>query len=110
MSLLGIKDYFTVSVVLYVVMLLSNIAAFPLIEVAGRRPLLLYGIIGLTAVELVRVHLTLEEDMANPHSADGHHGLYNNIWCTLGDFGLHFPLVRVTLSTTSQDANQPPGH
>ncbi|KAH8888058.1 general substrate transporter [Thozetella sp. PMI_491] len=53
MSLLGIESFFTVSVVLYVVMLLSNIAAFPLIETAGRRPLLLYGIISLTLIELL---------------------------------------------------------
>ncbi|KAF3762109.1 general substrate transporter, partial [Cryphonectria parasitica EP155] len=53
LSLLGVKDYFTVSVALYVIMLVSNLSAFPLIEVAGRRPLLLYGMIALTVIELI---------------------------------------------------------
>jgi hypothetical protein len=54
LSLLGITEYFKVSVALFVCMLVSNICAFPLIEVAGRRPLLLYGMIALTLIELVR--------------------------------------------------------
>jgi hypothetical protein len=53
MSLLGVTDYFTVSVVLYVIMLLSNISAFFFIEQAGRRGILVYGMIALTLVELV---------------------------------------------------------
>ena len=53
LSLLGIEEFFTVSVVLYCVMLLSNISAFPLIETAGRRRLLLTGIVFLTVTELV---------------------------------------------------------
>ena len=47
------KEYFTVSVVLYVVMLLSNFTAFVAIEKAGRRALLVPGIIALTLILLV---------------------------------------------------------
>jgi hypothetical protein len=54
MSLLQVTDFFTVSVVLYIVMLISNISAFLFIETAGRRPLLLWGMILLTLIELVR--------------------------------------------------------
>lgn len=54
LSLIGIEEYFTVSAVLYTCMLLSNISAFPLIEIVGRRPLLVYGMFTLTLVELVR--------------------------------------------------------
>ncbi|KAJ9136628.1 General substrate transporter [Pleurostoma richardsiae] len=53
LDLLGVKQYFTVSVVLYVCMLLSNLSAFTLIEVSGRRPLILYGMIALTLIELL---------------------------------------------------------
>ena len=53
LSLLGIVEYFKVSVALFCIMLASNMAAFPLIETAGRRPLLLGGIIALTLIELV---------------------------------------------------------
>lgn len=55
LSLLGISEFFTVSVVLYCVMLLSNLSAFPLIETAGRRRLLITGMIFLTITELVCV-------------------------------------------------------
>jgi MFS family permease len=48
-----VKEYFTVSVVLYVVMLLSNFTAFIAIEKAGRRALLVPGIIALTLILLV---------------------------------------------------------
>ncbi|EXJ80113.1 hypothetical protein A1O1_08255 [Capronia coronata CBS 617.96] len=53
MSLLEIHDFFTVTVVLSVVMLLSSMAAFPLIEAVGRRQLLIPGTFSLTAALLV---------------------------------------------------------
>lgn len=53
LSLLGIQEFFTVSVVLYCVMLLSNMAAFPLTEMVGRRPLLVVGMVLLTFIELI---------------------------------------------------------
>ncbi|ERS96913.1 MFS transporter [Sporothrix schenckii 1099-18] len=53
LSLLHIQNYFTVSVVLYVVMFLSNASAFPLIEVVGRRPLMIVGIFSLTVIEFL---------------------------------------------------------
>lgn len=40
MELIGIEDYFSASVALYVVMLLASMAAFPLVEVFGRRYLI----------------------------------------------------------------------
>ena len=57
LSLLGIEEYFKVSVALYCCMLASNVSAFPLIETAGRRPLLLMGIVSLTVIELVSTYL-----------------------------------------------------
>ncbi len=62
MSLLKIDNYFTVAVVLYIVMLLSNLAAFPLIETAGRRILLVPGIIALTVILLVSIHDETQKD------------------------------------------------
>ncbi|RDW89744.1 hypothetical protein BP6252_01776 [Coleophoma cylindrospora] len=53
LSLIGVKQYFTVSVVLYVVMFLSNLFAFVAIETCGRRKLLLPGIFILTGVLLI---------------------------------------------------------
>lgn len=53
LSLLNVSDFFTVSVVLYVVMLLSNLSAFLFIETAGRRILLNIGIVLLTVILLV---------------------------------------------------------
>ncbi|PMD13435.1 general substrate transporter [Hyaloscypha hepaticicola] len=53
LSLIGVKQYFTVSVVLYVIMLVSNISAFVGIEWIGRRALLVPGIIALTLILLV---------------------------------------------------------
>lgn len=50
LSLIGVKDYFTVSVGLYIVMLLSNMSAFFFIETAGRRPLLVLGTMVLTLI------------------------------------------------------------
>lgn len=40
LELIGVKDYFDASVVLYVVMLLSSILAFPLSEIVGRRTMI----------------------------------------------------------------------
>ncbi|KAJ6442354.1 MFS transporter [Purpureocillium lavendulum] len=40
LELIGVKQYFDASVVLYVIMLLSSAAAFPLSEVVGRRTLI----------------------------------------------------------------------
>jgi hypothetical protein len=40
LDLIGIKEYFDASVVLYIVMLLSSVAAFPLSEMIGRRTLI----------------------------------------------------------------------
>lgn len=40
LELIGVKDYFSASVALYVVMLLASTAAFPLTEIFGRRALI----------------------------------------------------------------------
>ncbi|KAH8693067.1 putative MFS alpha-glucoside transporter [Talaromyces proteolyticus] len=40
LELIGVKDYFDASIVLYVVMLLSSILAFPLTEIVGRRTMI----------------------------------------------------------------------
>lgn len=40
LELIGVKDYFDASVVLYVVMLLSSMLAFPLSEIVGRRTMI----------------------------------------------------------------------
>jgi MFS family permease len=40
LELIGVRDYFDASIVLYVVMLLSSILAFPLSEVVGRRTMI----------------------------------------------------------------------
>jgi MFS family permease len=40
LDLIGVKDYFDASIVLYVVMLLASIAAFPLTEIIGRRTMI----------------------------------------------------------------------
>mgnify|MGYP005989075101 CR=1 FL=1 len=40
LQLIGVKEYFDASVVLYVIMLLSSAAAFPLSEMVGRRTLI----------------------------------------------------------------------
>lgn len=40
LDLIGVKDYFNASVVLYAVMLLASICAFPLTEIVGRRTML----------------------------------------------------------------------
>lgn len=53
LSLIGVTEFFTVGVVLYIVMLLSNGAAFVLIETTGRRALLVPGIIALTCILLL---------------------------------------------------------
>jgi hypothetical protein len=40
LDLIGVKDYFDASIVLYVVMLLASMAAFPLTEIIGRRTMI----------------------------------------------------------------------
>ncbi|KAL4954557.1 general substrate transporter [Aspergillus filifer] len=42
LELIHVKNYFSASVVLYIVMLLSSIAAFPLTEILGRRTLIVW--------------------------------------------------------------------
>lgn len=59
MELLHVSHYFTANLVLYVVMLISNISAFFVIEAVGRRKLLVYGIIGCTLTNLVRLSYML---------------------------------------------------
>lgn len=56
MSLIGIKDFFTVTCILYVFMLLSNVLALFMVETIGRRPILLVGMCILTVIELVSPH------------------------------------------------------
>lgn len=77
MELINVSHFFTVSVVLYVIMLLSNISAFFVIEYVGRRKLLVYGIIGLTLTELVSVYACpwWLRPCANALTAYGNHGL-----------------------------------
>lgn len=53
MSLLGVTDFFTVNVVLFVVMLLTNISAFFFIEQVGRRGILFWGMVALTLIQLL---------------------------------------------------------
>jgi hypothetical protein len=53
MSLLGVMSFFKVSVVLFIVMLLSNVSAFFFIEQVGRRAILFYGMCILTLIELI---------------------------------------------------------
>lgn len=53
MSLLGVMSFFKVNVVLFIVMLLSNVSAFFFIEQVGRRAILFYGMVVLTLVELL---------------------------------------------------------
>jgi hypothetical protein len=40
LDLIGVKDYFDASIVLYIVMLLASVAAFPLTEIIGRRTMI----------------------------------------------------------------------
>lgn len=95
MQLLGIRDVFTVSIVLYVCIVFSNFAAFPLIETAGRRQLIFGGMIALTVTQLVRlsrsprhIHvLTKTIDFRR----DGYHHEQSGI---VGGGGLHLCLVR----------------
>lgn len=53
MSLLGISNFFLVTVILMVVMILSALAGFVLIETVGRRKLIVAGTYVLTAMLLV---------------------------------------------------------
>ncbi|KEY67027.1 hypothetical protein S7711_04709 [Stachybotrys chartarum IBT 7711] len=51
-ELIGIEQYFLASCIMYVVMLLSNGAAFPAIEVIGRRTLIVPALFMLTTILL----------------------------------------------------------
>lgn len=53
LELIGVKDYFDASVVLYIVMLLSSVAAFPLTEILGRRTLIVWPQFALCFMLLV---------------------------------------------------------
>jgi hypothetical protein len=53
LQLIHVKDYFDASVVLYIVMLLSSIAAFPLTEILGRRTLIVWPQFALCFMLLV---------------------------------------------------------
>ncbi|KAK1143510.1 hypothetical protein N8T08_006316 [Aspergillus melleus] len=52
-QLINVKDYFDASVVLYIVMLLSSISAFPLTEILGRRALIVWPQFALCFILLV---------------------------------------------------------
>ena len=102
MSLLKITNYFTVNVVLYIVMLLSNILSFFVIESVGRRLILVYGIVSLTAVELASyfpdIHIKASPPKLVP--VNGYHGLCVQPSCNLGDTRLYFSLVRIIDTAT----------
>lgn len=53
LELIGVGNYFLVSVILYIVMLLSNLSAFFVVEIAGRRQLLVPGMFILTLICLL---------------------------------------------------------
>lgn len=52
-ELIGIKEFFLTSCMLYVVMLLSTCAAFPLVEIVGRRTLLVPSLFVLSGILLI---------------------------------------------------------
>ncbi|GAM42634.1 MFS transporter [Talaromyces pinophilus] len=53
LELIGVTNYFLVSLILYIVMLISNLSAFFVVEVSGRRKLLVPGMIVLTLICLI---------------------------------------------------------
>ncbi|KAH8427492.1 uncharacterized protein LDX57_005205 [Aspergillus melleus] len=53
LQLIHVKEYFDASVVLYIVMLLSSISAFPLTEILGRRTLIVWPQFALCFILLV---------------------------------------------------------
>ncbi|KAL4888092.1 general substrate transporter [Aspergillus ambiguus] len=53
LELIHVKDYFDASVVLYIVMLLSSMSAFPLTEILGRRTLIVWPQFALCLILLV---------------------------------------------------------
>lgn len=88
LSLIGIEEYFKASVALYCVMLASNLSAFVLIEMVGRRPLLVIGIFVLTLIELVglKALLNYRENEANLTKIMGIMGVVDNeaaLWVAL---------------------------
>lgn len=52
-ELIGVKEFFLTSCMLYVVMLLSTCAAFPLVEIVGRRTLLVPSLFILSGIVLI---------------------------------------------------------
>lgn len=52
-QLIGVQEYFLTSCILYVVMLLSTCAAFPLVEIVGRRTLLVPSFFILSGILLI---------------------------------------------------------
>jgi len=53
LDLIGVKNFFDASVVLYIVMLCASIAAFPLTEILGRRTLIVWPQFALCAMLLL---------------------------------------------------------
>lgn len=53
LELIGVGNYFLVSLILYIFMLLSNLVAFFVVEVVGRRKLLVSGMFLLTLICLL---------------------------------------------------------
>uniref|UniRef100_A0A060T130 ARAD1C20878p n=1 Tax=Blastobotrys adeninivorans TaxID=409370 RepID=A0A060T130_BLAAD len=53
LQLINIKNYFLVSVILYVFMLLSTLSAYPLVEIVGRRTMLVPAAFALSGVNLL---------------------------------------------------------
>ncbi|KAJ5210095.1 hypothetical protein N7472_000234 [Penicillium cf. griseofulvum] len=64
LELIHVKAYFNASVVLYVVMLLSSVAAFPLTEIVGRRTLIVWPQFALCFMLLVIGTLGFVPDQA----------------------------------------------
>ncbi len=52
-ELIGVKDYFLTSCLLYVVMVVSTCAAFPLVEIVGRRALIVPSLFVLSGILVI---------------------------------------------------------
>ena len=95
LSLIGVTDYFTVSVILYIVMLLSSLSAFILIEFVGRRTLLVLTpnpLLILCAANWIPKGLwRIRFDFCTLTYGD--YGLYKYYWRHVVQCRLHFPLV-----------------
>ena len=53
LSLLGIKNYFDVSIALLTIMLVSMMSTFPMVKIVGPRKLLFFGSCGLCLMNLI---------------------------------------------------------